>query len=239
MLYGSFWCSDLTQFFSYISLFYHIPGSSVLDRWWEWGHLRRKQVHRIWCNTAGQQPQWTPRHHCVPWANSAVWCVLNLSRTAATTCFADSVTQQLLPNLWFVLKVSYKMLAITRYCCFSKQGPTGVTRKWRMEAVPSCACQLHKLTNIPLNSPACARRAKHSPQTACAADQARNHHFVTKLYIAGQAIICTVIFIFFFYVCTIHCLFLSFMIHHCWSSLVSVLTAVLKTSRAVYRKSKN
>lgn len=60
-------------------------GSCILDRRWKRGHIWCKQVHRLWYNYAGQQPQWTTGHHCVPWAYSAVRWVLHMSRMLEVT----------------------------------------------------------------------------------------------------------------------------------------------------------
>lgn len=73
-------------------------------------------------------------------------------------------------------------------------------RSWRMEAVPSCACQLHKLTNILLNSPVFVRKVRHSPQMACAVNQARNYLFVTEI----NALLIKLSFALSHFVCVIH-----------------------------------
>lgn len=49
-------------------------------------------------------------------------------------------------------------------------------RRWRMEAVRLCVCQLHRLTNIPQNTPVFVHKVKYSLWVECVVDQVSNSH---------------------------------------------------------------
>lgn len=77
--------------------------------------------------------------------------------------------------------IDYWQYLDQRFFVFSIQGQTGAMRRWRMEAVHSCVCQLHRLINTPLNTLVCVHKVRYSLQMDCVADQVSNSLCINHL----------------------------------------------------------